>query len=66
MGAQDRALEAYEQARENQLSDTDNWFKLGMMLYDGENYPILPVLLPSAASLWYSISSGRTRCTFSR
>jgi tetratricopeptide (TPR) repeat protein len=38
VGAGDRAREVFEQARERELSDAGSWYKLGMMLYDGENY----------------------------
>jgi tetratricopeptide (TPR) repeat protein len=32
------ALEAYREARELKIDDTDTWAKLGMLLYDAQNY----------------------------
>jgi tetratricopeptide (TPR) repeat protein len=38
VGAGESAREVYEQAREGGLDDPDQWFKLGMTLYDGRYY----------------------------
>lgn len=38
IGAGEKALEVFEKARENEMSDPGRWFKLGMTLYDGKYY----------------------------
>lgn len=37
-GAEKRALEIFEKTKEVNLSDADDWFKLGLALYDGNYY----------------------------
>jgi tetratricopeptide (TPR) repeat protein len=38
VGAGEKALEVFENARRSEMSDADAWFKLGMTLYDGKYY----------------------------
>ncbi|OHB81623.1 MAG: hypothetical protein A2Z38_11240 [Planctomycetes bacterium RBG_19FT_COMBO_48_8] len=38
VGAGKKALEVFEKAQENKMSNPDRWFKLGLTLYDGKYY----------------------------
>ena len=44
-GAGKKALEVFEKARENKMSNPGRWFKLGLTLYDGKYY--IASLMPS-------------------